>query len=950
MKQKLLKSGLFLALSIMTISTGYSGYQIQPENPSASISNVDENKEDQKELHKVTFQNRQTNETSTRYFPDGYILSMADLADATSGDKNAMYVAGDQYLTWSVTEGESVGQSLSNHIPVTGNMILEGLATSYMTTNNIRLSYSNNEGFKNRSYETATVNTLQATYQESLNPGSEFVGQPDNIIFLTEKAYNHDVSLELQAVSAEKDGGPFFGISLRSFKNGKYQSVTHVEQSQNSGFAIGQAVNIRLSSSSGSQNGYGSNDSTSQKKFVSYNADDTIGLSNPEANAKEGGDSKLQTPYKDLTSSGTYTYNPTTNSYSANYCANRIVLESDVIFSGNITIGGITGYFGKNIDFSQSGFQGYINGSYCEIDLNGYDLILPSEHSLTSYGSITDSSRFNIDDKNTFSNETDKGSLVMLPGSTLQTPFVLEDIFLPLSAPMSFYNANAPFNFYRCPYLDCETVFYSGSRFQAEYKVDLAGWSDEKMGVQGIVQLIGSSSNSSGNELLLLNSGKIIRNVTYNDQFKSFASNLFNQQINYSVENADLIFSNWLINFQVSSVSMGFDSRRAQFFIPFYYQIEIKNSKVHLSTELVFMAGSHLEIDCHSTLLLSYSSVLQTASNSYFDPQSYQSVGGLTFLDTFYYSPTSKSYYPLPDAKNGDLLESNASLWKVLSDTPAYCNFDGQILLQENEGIQQNHPFVFGGQMDISSMESFQTEIDHWNQTASHKKVRLFGNYFMLGPNSSQSKNAPGSINYFYVRGFYTPPLMTRKNEVLVDYTTTDHVVRDDVLPGSSSGTSFIDGLPTGIYDSKTGLITDGDNTYAFIPDYSWSANWDNDNTSNFYGATTLATTKRNPDDLAGSFWKVTSHGNYISVAGQDYGRYVLEKDWLGREKMSSQLTFDRPYNIFYRGSFVLADSVSGNAATTYLYRYAGGKTGDARGQSYTMSYANNTWSIKGKA
>ena len=638
MKQKLLKSILFLALSIMTISTGYSGYQLPSADPNASVSNVDENKEDPKEYHKVTLQNLKTNETTTCYFPDGYILSMADLADATNGDKNSMYVSGDQYLTWT----DNSGNKLSDHIKVNGDLTLTGTASDYKTTDNIRLSYSNNEGFKDRSYEKAIVSTLQQTYQESLNPGSEFVGQPDNIIYLTENAYNHDISLELNAVSAEKDGGSLdLGLDKRSFKDGKYQSVTHVEQSQNSGYAYGQAVNIRLSSGSGSQNGYGYNDSTSQHKFVSYNADDTIGLSNPEANAKEGGDSKLQTPYKNQTDSGSYTYNGE-SSYAVNYCANRIVLESDVIFSGNITIGGITGYYGKNIDFSQSGFQGYINGSYCEIDLNGHDLILPSSHSLISYGSITDSSRFN---NNAFSDEADKGSLVMLPGSTLQTPFVLEDIFLPLSAPMSYYNANAPFNFYRCPYLDCETVFYSGSHFQAQYKVDLAGWSDPTMGVQGLVQLIGSSSDSSGNELLLLNSGKIIRNVTYNDQFKSFASDLFNQQINYSVENADLIFSNWLINFQVSSVSMGFDSRRAQFFIPFYYQIEIRNSKVHLSTELVFMTGSHLSVDRHSTLLFSYTSVLEIEKNGYFDAQSYQSVGGLTFLDTFYYSPAPRAYY-----------------------------------------------------------------------------------------------------------------------------------------------------------------------------------------------------------------------------------------------------------------------------------------------------------------
>lgn len=954
MKHKLLKSCLFLAFTLMTVTTGFSGYQIQEEGPQATPGNVDENKGTDKDYHKVTFQNSATGKTTTRYYEDGYILSMADLADATSDDPNTMYVSGSKYLSWTIIQGNNIGQSLSSHIAITNDITLEGSATPYITANNIRLSAMSNNGFQDRSFESAALSTMESTYRETLNPGAEFVGQPDNILYLTEEAYSQNVSLELNAVSAEKDGGFLnLGVSLRSFKNGEYKSVTHVEQSENSGFALGQAVNIRLSKDSGDQNGYGRNDSSSQKKFVSYNADTTIGLSNPEANLTEGGSSEFQTPYKsqiDSESSGTYTHNATANSYSINYCANRIVLASDVIISGDITIGGITGYYGTNIDFSQSGFQGYINGSYCEVDLNGYDLILTSGHSLISYGSITDSSRFS---QNSFSSAVDKGSLVMLPNSTLQSPFVLEDIFLPLSAPMSYYNANAPFNFYRCPYLDCETIFYAGSHFQGEFKVDLAGWSDETLAANGIVHFIGSTMNNDENNLLLLNSGKIIRDVTYSDQFNSFSSNLFNQQINYLIEDADLTFSNWLINFQISSTSISFDSRRAQFFIPFYYQIQVHNSIVHLSTELVFMTGSHLDVDRDSTLILSYSSLFQTPENRYFDSQSYQSVGGLTFLDAFYYAPTSTTYYPLADAKNSDLLMSNANLWKTLDNTPAYCNFNGQIILQENIGVTQYRPFVFGGQMNISSMKSFQTEIKTWNQNKEHKKVRLFGNYFMLGPNTSEKKSTPGSINYFYVRGFYTPPLMTRENKVLVDFTTTDHVVREDIKPGSSSGTDFVAGHPSATYDSDTGLITDGENTYAFIPDYSWSANWDNDNTSNFYGSTTLSPTKRNPDDLAGSFWKVTSHGNYISVEGQDYGQYVLSTDLLGNEKKSSKLTFNRPYNIFYRGSFVMADSINGSGATTKLYRYAGGDIENEdiriREQSYNMVFSNNTWSISGK-
>ena len=949
MKHKLLKSCLFLAFTLMTVTTGFSGYQIQEEGPQTTPGNVDENKGTGKDYHKVTFQNSATGKTTTRYYEDGYILSMADLADATSDDPNTMYVSGSHYLSWKAEGGTYAGQALSTHIEVTEDLILKGTATTYTNTVSASCLGANNTGFSSRTEETYQTTTLQSTYDETLDYGEQFVGAPDNIIRFVSEGYNISTSLYFKAVSAEHyTTGDLEGLWVylrQSFKNGEYKSVTHVNQTQDDGFAYGSSINIKLSAKSGNENGYGKLSSISgtfqTKKFISDNADTTIGLSNPEANSSEGGIHK-STPYKSQTNSGTYTFNSSKNTHSTNYCANRIVLENDVIFTGDITIGGLTGYYGSNIDYSQSGYQGYINGTYCEIDLNGHDLIMTNDSHIISYGSITDSSRFET--------TNDTGTLVMLPNSNLQSPFVIEDVFLPLSAPVSYFNNNAPFNFYRCPYLDCKTIFYAGSHFQGEYKVDLAGLGDATMGIQGIINLIGSKTDASNNYLLLLQTGKIIRDVTYNNNFSAYSSNLYNQRISYSIANASLIFSNFVINFEVSSINATFDSRKYQFFIPFFYRVNVINSTVSLNQELVFMSGSSLYFDKNSTLILSYSNLLSQPGASGIDAQTYQTVGGLSFLDTFYYSLYSNSVseknacYPFYDNGNTNLMTNTTytNLWKNLAKQPAYCDFDGTIVFSsafDSSGnqIPQYHPFTLGGQFDIQNINDFRYKINQWNSAVSGslKKIQLFTNYFMLGPNTAPNKTSI-KLNYFYVRGFYTIPLMTRQNELLVDITTTDYSTKGISLP-SSSGTSFIPSAPTSCYDSVSGLIeTSSGNTYAFIPDYSWSHSWDKTDTANLYGTVNLATSYDQPNDLDGSFWQVTSHGNYISVSGNDYG---------------DDLTFNRPLNVFYNGSFVFVqDSISGNTAKTKLYRFAGGNTGDARGRLYSLSYSNNIWTLSGAA
>ena len=928
MKKRIIKSLVFFLLFSLSITPSFAGYVIIDQNPTVEGADVlvDENTtEESARLYKVTFDNQVTGTKTTKYYEKGYVLGLADVADLSSApDSNFLTTNG--YISWSVNKEGKTQKLSTSDIVVDSDIVIEGREESYSTSNNIMLDYSTNDPSKTRSFENAVPNTLQAVYEESLNAGAEFVGQPDNIIYLTSEAYKMDsLTLKLNAVSAKKSG--------KHFKDGEYISVTNLTQNEVENQAVGQSINIRLSQDGGENNGYGTEQSD---KFVSYNADTTIGLSNPEANKNEFGLANgYQTPYKSDITAGAYTYNESKNTYCVNYCANRIILQNDVVFSGQITIGGITGYYGTNIDWSQTGFQGYINGSYCEIDLNGHDLILTNGSKLISYGSITDSSRFS--QTNSYIDSSNKGSLILLPGAELQSPFVIEDESLPISSPVSYFNNNSPFNFYRCPYLDCRTIFYPGSYFRGEYKVDLAGLSDTSLALQGTINFIGSPEDKNADYLLLLDSGRIVRDVEYDANLQSFASNLFNQEIIYSLESANVEFNRWNISFDLSGNHMDFYSDKYQFFIPHYFKVELRNSVVTLNQELIFMTGSYLLVDRSSTLVLSYSDIEEMSQNSFYSKkQEYQSVGGLTFLDTFYWEDIG---LPLSDSINGNMFTSNTNyyfskFWKTISAKPAYCIFDGSLELCDKETIIQYHPFVFGGQMSISNLSSFKHIIKTWNSLHA-TKVQLYGNYFMMGPNTAKEAlfglfKTPHQSTY-YMRGFYTPPLMTHEEspKVLVD-------VQDN------TGTSFVDGTPQSVYNSKTGLTTlrenDSDVYYAFIPDYSWSHTWDEtknktfgkytDGYVNFYKSYDLRNTSGNhPDDLAGSFRKVTNHGNYVEL-----------HDGTG----DNDLTWERNQNIFYKGMFVFVQGgeVNGNSAKTNLYRFIGGLIGDnPREETYDFTF-----------
>ena len=949
MKKKILRT-VFSILFIWTgISAVEAGYIIPDkiEIPSDDILAEDANKEGSNaSTHKVTFQNSATGKTTTRYYEDGYILSMADLADATTDNPNTMYVSGSQYLSWKAEGGTYAGRALSTHIEVTEDLLLKGTATAYTNTVSASCLGANNTSFSSRTEETYQTTTLQPTYEETLTYGSQFVGAPDNIIRLTSEGYNQSVELKFMAVTAEVGKKGTFGLRDNdlSFSKGRYYSTTCINQfgdERSDEKERGGTLNIKLSAESVDKdlpNGYPQSNN-SQNKYESKNGDITLGLSNPEANSSEGGEVSLRTPYKYQNSSsdsGTFTYNSSKNSYSKNYCANKIILQNDVIFSSEIVIGGFTAFYANNLDFTQSGYQGYIAGTYCEIDLNGFDLIMTTDSSLVSYGSITDSSRFS---GTSFDFDKNHGSLIMLSGSLLQSPFVIEDIYLPLSTPVPYFNNNSPFNFFRCPYLDCDTSFFPGSQFQGEYKIDLAGISSTSigLGVQGIVKLIGQQSDS--NCLLPLTTGKINRTVYYEDTFISYASNLYNQKIKYTLLNSELTFNKWSLPFKLDSISIDFQSNKYQFFVPFYYSISLVNSILNLNQELVFMTGSNLYVDQNSKIRLSYSSIIKspkvTISNFFgtttlCDEQQYQSVGGLTFLDTFYWNPfPTKIDDPIPlyDHRNNNLFDTNSALWNKLADTPAYCVFDGELeLVVPNESVKQYHPFAFGGQIDFRNLKDFQDEVNQWNYSSlnsngNQKKVQLYGNYFMMGPNSGTKGILSPSTNmaYYYMRGFYTPPLMDRSNRVLVN-------------TKEESGTTFISSSPSWTYDSATGIVTTDDGYFAFIPDYSWSHTRNNHNGKyNFYCASYLDATANEPEDLSGSFKQVTPDDTNHCVLVQSEGN---RKD------------------LFYKGMFVNTNSgngtVSGTTACVQLYRFIGDEIegDDIRTSKFNLSFQNDQWTL----
>lgn len=218
--------------------------------------------------------------------------------------------------------------------------------------------------------------TLEDNYYESLNPEVEDISTPDTDIHLNSYAYSKDSNFNVKLVdgrgaqvyagdsSSSKKYLFYYNQKNRSSKigykdgltadptkdvfqvNTKLMTLTQELydeiQKEKTISLYGKEQYLKENIGQPYTNTYPENASSS--KACSYNGDSTIGLEDPT-----GSDDNVYKPSK-------VTGDAKTTKACTNYVVNKITLDSDVVISGHIALGGTTGFYGANTDFSQIQF------------------------------------------------------------------------------------------------------------------------------------------------------------------------------------------------------------------------------------------------------------------------------------------------------------------------------------------------------------------------------------------------------------------------------------------------------------------------------------------------------------------------------------------------------------------------------------------------------------------
>lgn len=556
------------------------------------------------------------------------------------------------------------------------------------------------------------------------------------------------------------------------------------------------------------------------------------------------------------------------NKYSTNYCVTKITLQTDVVLMGGITLGAMTGYYGANATFSQYNFQGFIMGSYSELDLNGYDFIVENGGFLDAWGSVTDSSRYKADGSyNENLSDDKKGHLILRSGSTLWTCFVIEDYYRPDSIITSYINGSACFTMYRTPYIDCDTYLYPGCNYYGKLRVDLAGSGND--GISGDILLFGNEgliSFSSKNNY----SGYISRFVSYdNTMFSNKFSywraikNIQHQKITYAFYDCEVQFGSFDFEIEISNVDhpIRFYSDRSSFFVSPYYNLCFYNTKFTLSQQIFFMPGSYVFFDSKSNLTMTWSTSKNQALEINFllndvgnTSLVWQATAGITFLPYIYprRSNDSTRYIDVADEHGKEISDYsttyNKLFWDYVNNMGSHCDFYGTIQFAPGQG-SQNHPISFGGNINVFDMQAFQDSV---NQAKSESSIQidLISNNFLAGPNYSDNKidlglvkidASVGGQNHMYVSNFLTTPMISN------GYVVAD-ISSQMALGNSNYANTFASDKIT--YNALDNIYTKEDQLkYAFF--------YNNNNSSNLYKSHDFS-----QDNLAGVFRQVYPTAN----------------------------------------------------------------------------------------
>ena len=787
------------------------------------------NEDPEEGQHKVTFIGEDGQIKKTMYVDDGYTLRLRDAP---------YYASGSEYSRW--TSNVLNNRVINDHIEVTSDM------------GNIEFRET-----------TEAPRDVSATYNEDLSTSatSNEASILKNQVSITDYGISGTITCNISARIKSKRSG----ISRVYY----YENDTHLKPTEN-----GEEEGINIRTDGGGKDGtiaigdFSIGLESTGEPTNAYKPN-TGGTSFGGANNQDNGDF---------------------NKYSTNYCVTKITLQTDVVLMGGITLGAMTGYYGANATFSQYNFQGFIIGSYSELDLNGYDFVMEDLSKLDAWGSVTDSSRYNTNGSyNENLSDDKKGHLILRSGSTLWTCFVIEDYYRPDSVVTAYTNGSACFTMYRTPYIDCDTYLYPGCNYYGKLRIDFAG--SGKNGIGGDIKLFGDSGLISFSSKSNVN-GYIVRSVSYdktllNDRTTYWRAikNIQHQKITYILYNVDAKMNSFSfdINYVIvfgSEAKIAFSSLRSPFFVSPYYHFYFYNTEFTLAQQLFFMPGTYVYFDANSILKMTWGISNKTnysfsglaamiADNvvpSYSGErnQEYQPVAGITFLPAIYprlsvsRPDSSKNHYiDVSDSHGQEISDyassNNKNYWDYVNSLEASCDFYGTIEFVSGSGVQ-NHPICFGGKINIYNMTLFETSIE---EAKSSIQIDLISNNILVGPSFCKTSSSvkAGGMNCLYVSNFFVTPLIS-KGFVVADIASQTKI-DDSSHPNSFTSDKIV-------WDSLNNVYTNQSKNQSFAFFYN------NNNATNLYKAERFSFT----NNLDGQFKQI-----YLTETNRVYSTSSISND-----------------------------------------------------------------------
>lgn len=713
------------------------------------------------------------------------------------------YMNGSDYVYWSYNN-----TVLNQHITVNSDITISGstMNSSYIDSSDHSYTESLNSGSKNAKDGSTAISSLVQNY--TLN---KYVYSGNTSTYLASSDISQQISWGTYNV-------------WYNFTNSRIS----FDSSQDN------LLNVRTEAGS---HGLGS---TSVPKIRI--ADNSIALDVPSGIS----DASI---YKPTTTGGTI-------ESATNPCTIKLKLQNDIYLSGNMSLYARIGVSGNVSNGSAGGWgqasiQGIIVASYVELDLAGFDIIVGNGGMIDAYGSITNSGT--------------TGQIVLESGSTMYASLVIEDVYREDSMPTAYFNNSCSFFLFRCPYINCNITIKTGASFYGKFNLRLGGSSD--YGVSNDVLLIGNSSSA----WFQLTSGEINRKINYlqglydngNNSTKKF---LMHQRFKYQFNDATVNVNHYSIPFEYSSINYTFNSGKAPFFVPPYFDFELYNSQITIQNLYVFLPPSQVFVDAKSKIILTNSGQITSpgmnSSGASQSEQYYEAVGGLYFTDFFYSFTESKKHFDTTKERKGDgygggtLSDgSNATAFNMYNQTPASCAMNGKFEIKQTSSFTGKHNFTLAGNINIRNMDDFANAI-------KDKPVQLFSSVHLQGPNRFLHVNiiVPVQEVKINIMGLYNSPLISFNN----------------VLTPLNGETGEVNGqfnvTKKRTFDRFTRLVTDNDTkkTYAFLFDDVVKDNITNNNlyqANNFSGFTS--------DSLYGYFKEVTAGDNkIITYNGESYFPY----------------------------------------------------------------------------